>query len=153
MRRSSIRYNVTVSVYYWTVYKYEFPFQLQNFYGKYLRVDSKRKALTYQKKYLLCILGGYEYCPENTVYVLSQMTQKQRSYTRLPHGGKVRLKIVVLVVISTLRMKWLIQRWRMGKRVGANILMGSINQLIDFAPIREPTPNYSPPVRERTTAK
>ncbi|XP_032673747.1 A-kinase anchor protein 9-like isoform X3 [Odontomachus brunneus] len=125
--------------------------RLQNFYGKYLRVESRRKALAFQKKYLLCIIGSYQYCAENTLYVLAQLTQDQRSYTRLPHG-KVRLKIIILVVISTLRMKWLIQRRRTGKRVGANALMGCIDQLIDLPPTIKSVSNHSPPVRERTTA-
>ncbi|XP_025158189.1 pericentrin isoform X3 [Harpegnathos saltator] len=125
--------------------------RLQNFYGKYLRVESRRRALAFQKRYLLCILGSYQYCAENTLYVLAQLTRDQRSYTRLPHG-KVRLKIIVLVVISTLRMKWLIQRWRTGKRVGANVLMGYIDQLIDLPPTMKSTSNHSPPVRERARA-
>lgn len=108
--------------------------------------------MAFQKKYLLCIIGSYQYCEENTLYVLAQLTRDQRSFTRLPHG-KVRLKIVVLVVISTLRMKWLIQRWRTGKRVGANALMGCIDQLIDLPSAMKPAANHSPPVRERATAK
>ncbi|XP_014473124.1 PREDICTED: A-kinase anchor protein 9-like isoform X2 [Dinoponera quadriceps] len=131
---------------------YPIPIErLRNFYGKYLRVDSRRKALAYQKRYLLCIIGGFQYCKENTLYAIAQMTQNQRSYTRLQHG-KVRLKIVVLVVIGTLRMKWLIERWRMGKRVGANVLMDCIDQLIEKPLTRKPTSNHSPPVRERATA-
>jgi len=48
-------------------------------------------------------------------------------------------------------MKWLIQRWRTGKRVGANAIMGSVDQLIDLPPVRKTPSNHSPPVRERAT--
>ncbi|CAL1686349.1 unnamed protein product [Lasius platythorax] len=127
--------------------------RLQNLYGLYLRVDSRRKALAYQKKYLLCIVGSYQYCEENTLCVLAQLTQYQRTYTRLSHK-KVRFRIAVLTVISIYRMKWLTQRWRIGKRVGANVIIGSIDQLMsDLPPTIKTASNYSPPVRERTTNK
>ncbi|XP_020284219.1 A-kinase anchor protein 9-like isoform X3 [Pseudomyrmex gracilis] len=124
--------------------------RLQTFYGKYLRVDSRRRALAYQKKYLLCIVGSYQYCEENTLWVLAQLTRDQRSYTRQSRSKKVRFRIVVFTIISIRRMKWLIQRWRTGKRAGANAIMGSIEQLIDLSPIRNTASNHSPPVRERT---
>jgi len=112
-------------------------------------VESRRKALAYQKKYLLCIVGSYQYCEENTLCVLAQLTQDQRSYTRLSHSRKVRFRIVVFAIVSIHRMKWLIQRWRTGKRVGANAIMGGTDQLIDLPAVRRMTSNHSPPVRER----
>ncbi|XP_025266921.1 pericentrin isoform X3 [Camponotus floridanus] len=128
--------------------------RLQKLYGSYLRVDSRRKALAYQKKYLLCIVGSYQYCEENTLSVLAQLTQSQRIYTRLSHKKKVRFRIAVLTIVSIYRMKWLTQRWRIGKRVGANAIIGSVDQLvIDAPPTIKIASNYSPPVRERTTNK
>lgn len=59
----------------------------------------------------------------------------------------------MLAIISICRMKWLIQRWRIGKRVGANALILGIEQWIDVPPIRRKTTNHSPPVRERMTTK
>lgn len=86
--------------------------------------------------------------------MLAQLTQDQRSYTRyLPHNKKVRFRIAVLAIVSILRMKWLIQRWRTSKRVGANALMSNIDQLIDLPPVRESATNHSPPVRDRATTK
>lgn len=128
-----------------------FVFQLQNFYGKHLRIESRRKALAYQKKYLLCIIGSYQYCEENTLCVLAQLTQTQRSFMRLPHNKKVRFRIIVFAIVSIHRMKWLIQRWRTGKRVGANAIMGGADQLINLPPVQKMASNHSPPVRERAT--
>ncbi|KAL0122153.1 hypothetical protein PUN28_007126 [Cardiocondyla obscurior] len=124
--------------------------KLQNFYGKYLRANSRRKALVYQKNYLLCIVGSYQYCEENTLYVLAQLTPNQRLYTRLPQNKKVRFRIAVIAIISIHRMKWLIQRWRIGKRVGAETVMADISDVINL-PVRKTLANYSPPVKERTT--
>jgi len=131
--------------------KFNFTFQLQTFYGKYLRADSRRKSLAYQKKYLLCVVGSYQYCENNTLCVLAQLTQNERSHTRLSRNKKVRLRIVTLVIISIHRMKWLIRRWRTGKRVGANAILGGIDQLFDLSPVKIAASNHSPPVRERTT--
>ncbi|KAL6435526.1 hypothetical protein ACFW04_005475 [Cataglyphis niger] len=128
--------------------------KLQKFYGSYLRVDSRRKALAYQKKYLLCVISTYQYCEENTLYVLAQLTQNQRTYTRSSRKKTIRFRIAALTIISIHRMKWLTQRWRIGKRVGANAIIGSIDQLlIDVPPAIKIASNYSPPVRERTTKK
>ena len=46
---------------------------LQRMYGKYLRSESFRKALIYQKKYLLLLLGGFQECEEATLSLLSRM--------------------------------------------------------------------------------
>uniref|UniRef100_A0A8W8M7H6 Pericentrin/AKAP-450 centrosomal targeting domain-containing protein n=1 Tax=Magallana gigas TaxID=29159 RepID=A0A8W8M7H6_MAGGI len=35
---------------------------IQRLYGKYLRADSYRKVMVYQKKYLLLLLGGFQDC-------------------------------------------------------------------------------------------
>ncbi|XP_011334702.2 GRIP and coiled-coil domain-containing protein 2 isoform X2 [Ooceraea biroi] len=125
--------------------------KLQTFYGKYLRSESRRKSLAYQKKYLLCIVGSYQYCENNTLYMLAQLTQSERTHTRLSRDKKVRLRIVTLVIISIHRMKWLIRRWRTGKRVGANVIMGGIDQLFELSPIKTAASNHSPPVRDRAT--
>lgn len=83
--------------------------------------------------------------------MLAQLTQDQRSYMRLPHNRKVRFRIAVFAIVSIHRMKWLIQRWRTGKRVGANAIIGGADQLIDLPPCRKVASNHSPPVRERAT--
>ncbi|XP_077272037.1 uncharacterized protein LOC143902746 isoform X1 [Temnothorax americanus] len=125
--------------------------RLQNFYGMYLRERSRRKALVYQKKYLLCIVSSYQYCEENTLCMLAQLTRDQRSYARRPQNRKVRFRIIVFTIVSVHRMKKLTKRWRMGKIVGANAIMGSTDPLSDLPPVRNLASNHSPPVRERAT--
>lgn len=128
--------------------------QLQHFYGKFLRADSRRKALAYQKRYLLSIVGGYQLSEENTLSVLAQLTKVQRSYAvigRNKKSPKVRFRSAVLVVISICRMKWLIVRWNTGKRIGVKTLLWNIDQ--SFLPIQKTTINHSPPVRDKNTSK
>ncbi|XP_076236132.1 uncharacterized protein LOC143180351 isoform X3 [Calliopsis andreniformis] len=126
--------------------------KLHHFYGKYLRADSRRKALMYQKRYLLGIVGGYQLSEENTLTVLAQLTKEQRSYTiagRNRKSPKVRFKSAVLVLISIHRMKWLILRWTTGKRIGVTTLLWNADQ--SFMPVQKVTMNHSPPVRDRFT--
>uniref|UniRef100_A0A8W8M5T7 Pericentrin/AKAP-450 centrosomal targeting domain-containing protein n=1 Tax=Magallana gigas TaxID=29159 RepID=A0A8W8M5T7_MAGGI len=46
---------------------------IQCLYGKYLRADSYRKALVYQKKYLLLLLGGFQDCEQTTLALIARM--------------------------------------------------------------------------------
>lgn len=127
--------------------------KLQHFYGKFLRADSRRKALAYQKRYLLSIVGGYQLSEENTLSVLAQLTKVQRSYAvigRNKKSPKVRFRSAVLVVISICRMKWLIVRWNTGKRIGVKTLLWNIDQ--SFLPIQKTAMNHSPPVRDKNTS-
>ncbi|XP_052683302.1 A-kinase anchor protein 9-like isoform X12 [Crassostrea angulata] len=47
--------------------------RIQRLYGKYLRADSYRKALVYQKKYLLLLLGGFQDCEQTTLALIARM--------------------------------------------------------------------------------
>ncbi|XP_015171132.1 PREDICTED: golgin subfamily A member 4-like isoform X2 [Polistes dominula] len=123
----------------------------KHIYGKYLRAISKWRSLKYQKRYLLCVIGSYEISEKNTVAILAQLTKEERSYTKRDQckRGILRFRSVALVIISIHRMKWMIIRWRTGRRIGANVLLGNQNQ--PFVPsIRLPTLNHSPPIREKS---
>lgn len=60
--------------------------KIQRLYGKYLRAESFRKALIYQKKYLLLLLGGFQDTEETTLALLSRMgavdTHRQSMYRK-----------------------------------------------------------------------
>uniref|UniRef100_A0A8D0G315 Pericentrin/AKAP-450 centrosomal targeting domain-containing protein n=1 Tax=Sphenodon punctatus TaxID=8508 RepID=A0A8D0G315_SPHPU len=88
---------------------------LKRIYGKYLRAESFRKALIYQKKYLLLLLGGFQECEEATLALIARMGG-QPSYTDLEvitHRSKgfTRFRSAVRVSIAISRMKFLVRRW------------------------------------------
>lgn len=78
---------------------------LQRIYGKYLRSESFRKALVYQKKYLLLLLGGFQECEEATLSLLSRMGgapapaaaessgQRRRGLTRFRSAVRVSIAL------------------------------------------------------------
>ncbi|XP_054045323.1 A-kinase anchor protein 9 isoform X5 [Rissa tridactyla] len=101
---------------------------LRRIYGKYLRAESFRKALIYQKKYLLLLLGGFQECEEATLALIARMGG-QPSYTDLEiitHHSKgfTRFRSAVRVSIAISRMKFLVRRWH--RVTGSGVL--SINR-------------------------
>ncbi|XP_063159680.1 A-kinase anchor protein 9 isoform X2 [Candoia aspera] len=89
---------------------------LKRVYGRYLRAESFRKALIYQKKYLLLLLGGFQECEEATLTLIARMGG-QPSYTHLEvitHHSKsfTRFRSAVRVLIAISRMKFLVRRWQ-----------------------------------------
>uniref|UniRef100_A0AAR2IQJ5 Pericentrin/AKAP-450 centrosomal targeting domain-containing protein n=1 Tax=Pygocentrus nattereri TaxID=42514 RepID=A0AAR2IQJ5_PYGNA len=62
---------------------------LKRIYGKYLRAESFRKALIYQKKYLLLLLGGFQECEEATLSLIARMGGRP-TYSHLESLGQHR---------------------------------------------------------------
>ncbi|KAM7373294.1 hypothetical protein PAMP_008158 [Pampus punctatissimus] len=89
---------------------------LKRMYGKYLRSESFRKALIYQKKYLLLLLGGFQECEEATLTLLSRMGSQPSlsSLESLSHRrrGLMRFRSAVRVSIALSRMRFLVKRWQ-----------------------------------------
>ncbi|XP_057586285.1 A-kinase anchor protein 9 isoform X2 [Hippopotamus amphibius kiboko] len=98
---------------------------IKRIYGKYLRAESFRKALIYQKKYLLLLLGGFQECEDATLALLARMGG-QPTFTDLEvitnrPKGFTRFRSAVRVSMAISRMKFLVRRWH---RVTSS---GSIN--------------------------
>nr|XP_058929881.1 A-kinase anchor protein 9 isoform X2 [Kogia breviceps] len=98
---------------------------VKRIYGKYLRAESFRKALIYQKKYLLLLLGGFQECEDATLALLARMGGHPaftdlEVITNRPKGF-TRFRSAVRVSMAISRMKFLVRRWH---RVTSS---GSIN--------------------------
>ncbi|XP_053542009.1 A-kinase anchor protein 9 isoform X11 [Ictalurus punctatus] len=92
---------------------------LKRIYGKYLRSESFRKALIYQKKYLLLLLGGFQECEEATLSLIAGMTGPHvYTHTTLlecvshRHRGYTRFRSAARVCIAIFRMRFLVRRWQ-----------------------------------------
>ncbi|RVE67246.1 hypothetical protein OJAV_G00115680 [Oryzias javanicus] len=87
---------------------------LKRMYGRYLRAESFRKALIYQKKYLLLLLGFQE-CEEATLFLLTRMGGRPSLSTLDPlsqrRRGLTRFRSAVRVAIALSRMRFLVKRW------------------------------------------
>merc|ERR1719239_1029831 len=87
-------------------------------YGRYLRAESFRKALVWQKRYLVVLLTGETGEGDDREPVLAIQRPRQ-----LPKQGKWRSLVHAIIAIS--RMKFLVRRWRSGKRAGARLTTAS----------------------------
>ncbi|XP_038171393.1 A-kinase anchor protein 9 isoform X3 [Arvicola amphibius] len=97
---------------------------LKRIYGKYLRAESFRKALVFQKKYLLLLLGRFQECEEATVGLLFHMTgfpgfSNPETGTSRPKGLAI-FRRAIRVSIAITRMKYLVRRWHRVKASGPN---------------------------------
>uniref|UniRef100_A0A8C1X4U9 A kinase (PRKA) anchor protein 9 n=1 Tax=Cyprinus carpio TaxID=7962 RepID=A0A8C1X4U9_CYPCA len=103
---------------------------LRRMYGKYLRSESFRKALIYQKKYLLLLLGGFQECEEATLSLIARMggfpahtclesvSRQRRGFTRFRSAARVS--------IALSRMRFLVKRWQ--RAAGGSVASQIINR-------------------------
>ncbi|XP_039592856.1 A-kinase anchor protein 9 isoform X2 [Polypterus senegalus] len=104
---------------------------LKRLYGKYLRAESFRKALIYQKKYLLLLLGGFQECEKATLSLIARMGghPSHTSLDIITHHCRafIRFRSIVRVSIAVSRMKFLVRRWQRVTESGS-ISNSSINR-------------------------
>nr|CAD7568055.1 unnamed protein product [Timema californicum] len=100
--------------------------RVAHLFGKYLRSESYRKALVWQKRYLLVVLGGYQECEALTLDRLAFLSgcSQDNGRTRSP---KDKFRSAVLVVVVIQRMKYLVRRWKHGRRLGGNAVLNRLH--------------------------
>eukprot|EP00076_Gallus_gallus_P023056 XP_015144709.1 pericentrin isoform X17 [Gallus gallus] len=97
--------------------------KLQRLYRKYLRAESFRKALVYQKKYLLLLLGGFQDCEQATLSLIARMgiypspADLQLSASRSRPFTKFRCAVRAVIAVS--RLKFLVKKWNKLNRKNA----------------------------------
>ncbi|NXG55780.1 PCNT protein, partial [Hemiprocne comata] len=89
--------------------------KLQRLYKQYLRAESFRKALVYQKKYLLLLLGGFQDCEQATLSLIARMGVYP-SAADLPLSGSrsrpvTRFRCAARAIIAVSRLKFLVKKW------------------------------------------
>ena len=100
---------------------------LNKFYFKYLRCEAYRKALIYQKRYLIALLNGYEDTENFALNEIRRLTGDIRSnnnnnddemklifkhkYNRRSLNYRFRFRCYITVVIGMVRMRWLVKKW------------------------------------------
>ncbi|XP_012159828.1 pericentrin isoform X3 [Ceratitis capitata] len=102
--------------------------------GRYLRVESHRKALVYQKRYLKISLQSYQESEQRALATLNggHLLQPQRNKKKL-------FKAVALAVVAIQRMKYIGRSWRTGKR----IVSKSVFTITQQKPAQPPVLTYA----------
>lgn len=87
-------------------------------YGKYLRSESFRKALIYQKKYLLLLLGGFQECEEATLSLLTRMGGRPSlsSLESLSQRCRGAMRFRSIARVSIALSRWDLKLWVFFKR-------------------------------------
>ncbi|KAM7049450.1 pericentrin isoform 4-T4 [Acridotheres tristis] len=139
--------------------------KLQRLYRKYIRAESFRKALVYQKKYLLLLLGGFQDCEQATLSLIARMgiypspADLQLSGSHSRPFTKFRCAVRAIIAIS--RLKFLVKKWnRVGRKstqgesishsIGGNTASGARTEVLKE---QQPpaVPVSSPPTQDRDT--
>lgn len=77
--------------------------QVQRLYERYLRAESFRKALVYQKRYLLLLLGGFQECEQATLCLIAHMGARPSPPLSSQHRPLARFRAAVRVVVAVSR--------------------------------------------------
>lgn len=77
--------------------------QIQRLYERYLRAESFRKALVYQKRYLLLLLGGFQECEQATLCLIARMGARPSTMLTTQQRPLVRFRSAVRAVIAVSR--------------------------------------------------
>ncbi|TNN23769.1 Pericentrin [Liparis tanakae] len=74
---------------------------MQRLYERYLRAESFRKALVYQKRYLLLLLGGFQECEQATLCLIAHMGARPAPpVARNRPLGRFRAAVRVVIAVS-----------------------------------------------------
>nr|XP_012635533.1 pericentrin isoform X2 [Microcebus murinus] len=95
--------------------------KMEKLYLHYLRAESFRKALIYQKKYLLLLIGGFQDSEQETLSMIAHLgvfpsKADKRITTSRPF---TKFRTAVRVVIAILRLRFLVKKWQEVDRKGA----------------------------------
>ncbi|KAJ8350472.1 hypothetical protein SKAU_G00256020 [Synaphobranchus kaupii] len=115
--------------------------KMKRLYCKFLRAESYRKSLVYQKKYLLLLLGGFLDSEQTTLALIANMgacPSPEGPLAPPPQPGPTRrFRAAAHVVIAVSRLSFLVRKWQMAFRIGPS----------ETAPAREPGYRAGPGIK------
>lgn len=115
------------------------PSAVMHLYARCLRAESYRKALTWQKRYLLAMLNGADggagnvlsSGPRDTQITVGVPGLTMTVYGQVRGGGSGgskhvdRFRVAALTVLAVLRMKFMVQRWYRGRKMTSRLFAPS----------------------------
>ncbi|XP_036921049.1 pericentrin isoform X3 [Sturnira hondurensis] len=138
--------------------------KMEKLYLHYLRAESFRKALIYQKKYLLLLIGGFQDSEQETLSMIAHLgvfpsKADKKITTSRPF---TRFRTAVRVVIAISRLRFLVKKWQEVDRKGALVqgraprtgFPGSRQQLTPPETSESPPEtSESPPTRDMSSSQ
>ncbi|XP_040842709.1 pericentrin isoform X2 [Ochotona curzoniae] len=95
--------------------------RMEKLYLHYLRAESFRKALIYQKKYLLLLIGGFQDSEQETLSMIAHLGVFPSKADKKASGSRpfTKFRTAVRVVIAVSRLRFLVRKWQEVDRKGA----------------------------------
>ncbi|XP_076975378.1 pericentrin [Tamandua tetradactyla] len=126
--------------------------KMEKLYLHYLRAESFRKALIYQKKYLLLLIGGFQDSEQETLSMIAHLgvfPSKADKKVAAPRP-LTKFRTAVRVVVAVLRLRFLVKKWQEVDRKGALMqgkapCPGAPGRQQRSPPMRRVTPATGPP--------
>ncbi|XP_041760284.2 pericentrin isoform X1 [Coregonus clupeaformis] len=125
--------------------------KFQRLYERYLRAESFRKSLVYQKRYLLLLLGGFQDCEQATLCLIARMGAHPSPPHAHTHSPLSRFRAAVRAVIAISRLKFLTRKWQRVVRRGVTttVTVNGHSTASRTEVLRQQQPhNSSPPTRD-----
>ncbi|KAL1021956.1 hypothetical protein UPYG_G00020370 [Umbra pygmaea] len=129
--------------------------KFQRLYERYLRAESFRKSLVYQKRYLLLLLGGFQDCEQATLCLIARMGVHPSPPHKHTHTPLARFRAAVRAVIAISRLKFLTRKWQRVVRRGVTTTItvnGHSTGALSRTEVLKQQPlanhNSSPPTRD-----
>ncbi|XP_055764487.1 A-kinase anchor protein 9-like isoform X2 [Salvelinus fontinalis] len=128
--------------------------KFQRLYQRYLRAESFRKSLVYQKRYLLLLLGGFQDCEQATLCLIARMGAHPSPPHAHTHSPLSRFRAAVRAVIAISRLKFLTRKWQRAVRRGVTttVTVNGHSTASRTEVLRQQQPlanhNSSPPTRD-----
>ncbi|GAA6078856.1 pericentrin isoform X9, partial [Tachysurus ichikawai] len=125
--------------------------KVQRLYEKYLRAESYRKSLVYQKRYLLLLLGGFQDCEQATLALIARMGA-QPSLIAQASRPISRFRSAVRALIAISRLKFLTRKWQKATKrssVGSVTVNSTAAKTEVMKPQQSGAAFNSPPTRDR----
>ncbi|KAJ8793654.1 hypothetical protein J1605_003662 [Eschrichtius robustus] len=88
--------------------------KMEKLYLHYLRAESFRKALIYQKKYLLLLIGGFQDSEQETLSMIAHLGVFPSKADKKAVAARpfTKFRTAVRVVIAVLRLRFLVKKWQ-----------------------------------------
>ncbi|KAK3557026.1 hypothetical protein QTP70_022916, partial [Hemibagrus guttatus] len=125
--------------------------KVQRLYEKYLRAESYRKSLVYQKRYLLLLLGGFQDCEQATLALIARMGA-QPSLIAQSSRPISRFRSAVRAIVAISRLKFLTRKWQRATKknsAGSAAVNSAAARTEVLKPQQSGSAFNSPPTRDR----
>ncbi|XP_032943897.1 pericentrin isoform X2 [Rhinolophus ferrumequinum] len=130
--------------------------KMEKLYLRYLRAESFRKALIYQKKYLLLLIGGFQDSEQETLSMIAHLGvfPSKADKKIAPPRPFTKFRTAVRVVIAISRLRFLVRKWQEVDRKGA-LMHGQVPRPGFPVPQQQHSPpetSGSPPTRDDSSS-